>query len=109
MAAANSAALAEILGIPTSSSSSSSSSPYPSTVATPILVAPRSPSQDLSASEVQDRDGEQDPLLKLTTSSQSVDDYFKAKLGAMAIGRQRQTKSVVAGIVPGPATRDGAD
>ena len=58
---------------------------------------------------MQDRDGEQDPLLKLTTSSQSVDDYFKAKLGAMAIGRQRQTKSVVAGIVPGPATRDGAD
>lgn len=48
-------------------------------------------------------------MQKLTTSSQSVGDYFKAKLGAMAIGEQH-TKSAASVVVPAraPVARDGA-
>ncbi|KAH9956189.1 hypothetical protein BC827DRAFT_1233410 [Russula dissimulans] len=108
MAAANSAALAEILGIPPSSSSSTSpfSSSYPSAIATPT-VATRSPSHDLTASE-SESEAQDSSLQKLTTSSQSVGEYFKAKLAAMATG---QTLSAAAGVAPAPVARgeDGAD
>jgi Pin2-interacting protein X1 len=74
MAASNSTALAEILGIP-SSSTSSLSSRYPSTAITPSFTPTPA--------------GEQEPLQTLTTSSQSVGDYFKAKLSAKT-HRERQ-------------------
>ena len=89
MAASNSIALAEILGIP----SSSSSSVYPSAVASPAPgvpdLAPALATSTTTAAEAQD------PLQKLTTSSQSVADYFKAKLGAKAHG-ERHTRPTLA-------------
>ena len=82
MAASDSTALAEILGIP---SSSSSSSVYPSAVASPVPVVPG----PATAAEAQDSPQ------RLTTSSQSVADYFKAKLGAKAHG-ERQARPTLA-------------
>jgi Pin2-interacting protein X1 len=73
MASSNSNALAEILGIP-SSSASSLSSPYPSTAVTPTPTPIPGPGP--AAPEAQE------PLQQITTSSQSVGDYFKAKLSA---------------------------
>ena len=87
MAASDSTALAEILGIP---SSSSSSSVYPSAVASPVPVVPGPASA--TAAEAQD-----DSPQRLTTSSQSVADYFKAKLGAKAHG-ERQARPTLAPV-----------
>jgi len=70
MAASNSAALAEILGIPSSSSSSTASpSPFTTTTSTSTTPTP---------------DVHENSLQQLTTATQSVGDYFKAKLGAKA-------------------------
>ena len=107
MAASNSTALAEILGIP----SSSSSSVYPSAVASPVPgvrdLVPALAITTTTAAEAED------PLQKLTTSSQSVADYFKAKLGAKAHGERQAcpTLSAVGGAAappPAPA-RDHED
>jgi Pin2-interacting protein X1 len=91
MAASNSTALAEILGIP----SSSSSSVYPSAVASPVPgvrdSVPGLATPTTTAAEAQD------PIQKLTTSSQSVADYFKAKLGAKAHG-ERQACTTLAAV-----------
>lgn len=86
MAASDSTALAEILGIP---SSSSSSSVYPSAVASPVPVVP-GPAFATAAEA-------QDSPQRLTTSSQSVADYFKAKLGAKAHG-ERQARPTSAPV-----------
>ncbi|KAI0249238.1 hypothetical protein BJV78DRAFT_714270 [Lactifluus subvellereus] len=75
MAASNSTALAEILGIPSSSSSSSTPSAFATTSSSPFSTTPT------PATTTEDA---QDPLQKLTTATQSVGDYFKAKLGAKA-------------------------
>ncbi|KAH8996303.1 hypothetical protein EDB92DRAFT_1592067 [Lactarius akahatsu] len=75
MAASNSTALAEILGIP---SSSTTVSPSPLTAAT----AATTPTPTRATSE------DADPLQKLTTAAQSVGDYLRAKLGAKAGARQ---------------------
>jgi Pin2-interacting protein X1 len=72
MALSNSTALAEILGIP-SSSTSSFTSPYMSTAATPTPTPAPGPGRGPAVET-------QEPLQQLTTSSQSVGDYFKAKL-----------------------------
>ena len=97
MAASNSTALAEILGIP----SSSSSSVYPSAVASPAPgvpdLAPALATPSITAAEAQD------PLQKLTTSSQSVADYFKAKLGAKAHG-ERHARPTLAAVGAGAAS-----
>jgi Pin2-interacting protein X1 len=85
MAASNSTALAEILGIP-SSSTSSHSSPYPSTAITPTHTPTPVPAAE-----------EQEPLTKLTTSSQSVGDYFKAKLSAKVRGERHPRLTVATG------------
>ena len=86
MAASDSTALAEILGIP---SSSSSSSVYPSAVASPVPIVPGPASAPAAEA--------QDSPQRLTTSSQSVADYFKAKLGAKAHG-ERQARSTLAPV-----------
>jgi Pin2-interacting protein X1 len=80
MAASNSTALAEILGIPSSSSSSSSPAAF---------AASPSPLPTTTTTEEA-----QDSLQKLTTASQSVGDYFKAKLGAKA--QQQQPRLTLA-------------
>ena len=97
MAASDSTALAEILGIP---SSSSSSSVYPSAVASPVPVVPGPASA--TAAEAQDSPQ------RLTTSSQSVADYFKAKLGAKAHGERPSLASVDATSAP-PALAQNDD
>ena len=105
MAASNSIALAEILGIP----SSSSSSVYPSAVASPAPgvpdLAPALATPTTTAAEAQD------PLQKLTTSSQSVADYFKAKLGAKAHGERqaRPTLAAAAGAAAAPRPASARD
>ena len=93
LAASNSTALAEILGIP---SSSSSPSPYPSAVVTPHPTPTPNPDPTVAAAAVAEA---QEPLQKLTTSSQSVGDYFKAKLGAKVRG-ERQYRPALADPVP---------
>ncbi|KIJ15456.1 hypothetical protein PAXINDRAFT_155504 [Paxillus involutus ATCC 200175] len=72
LATKSAAAISEILGIaPTPSSSSTSMFPSssPSTASTPGSLTPLDPTPSL-------------PLEKLTTSSKSVADYFKDKLGS---------------------------
>jgi hypothetical protein len=85
MAASNSTALAEILGIP---SSSPSSSALPSGIASPLpglpdatTTATRSTATTSNATATPEA---KDLLQNMTTSSQSVGDYFKAKLNAKA-------------------------
>jgi Pin2-interacting protein X1 len=84
MAASNSTALAEILGIP---SSSTSSSAHPSAVASPLpdpaLAFATTATSNATAATTSEA---KDLLQNLTTSSQSVGDYFKAKLDAKAHG-----------------------
>ena len=89
MASSNSAALAEILGIPSSSSSTTAASPSPLTTVT----AGTTPTPITSDAQ------EEAPLQKLTTASQSVGDYLRAKLGAKAGAQSRST-------APSPVTRD---
>ena len=98
MAASNSTALAEILGIPSSSSTSSLSSPYPSTAITPTHTPTPVPVAE-----------EQEPLTKLTTSSQSVGDYFKAKLSAKAHGERQPRLTVATGDNASTRTWDDDD
>lgn len=93
MASSDPTALAEILGIP--SSSSSSSSLYPSAVSTPTPIsdpalATTTTTTTISTATVASAVEAQDPLQKLTTSSQSVGDYFRAKLSAKANGERRR-------------------
>lgn len=113
MAASNSTALAEILGIP----SSSPSSAYPSAVASPLpglpdpalafvstttttTIATTSTATTSNATATPEA---KDLLQTLTTSSQSVGDYFKAKLNAKARGeRQARPTSAAASA----STRD---
>ncbi|KAI9441209.1 hypothetical protein H4582DRAFT_1357600, partial [Lactarius indigo] len=78
MAASNSAALAEILGIP-SSSTTATASPSPLITATASTTPTPATSED------------DDPLQKLTTAAQSVGDYLRAKLGAKAGARPNST------------------
>jgi len=103
MAASNSTALAEILGIP---SSSTSSSAHPSAVASPLpdpafaftTIATSNPTATTSEAK--------DLLQNMTTSSQSVSDYFRAKLNAKAHGeRQARPTSAAASA----STRDDDD
>ncbi|KAH9042466.1 hypothetical protein EDB85DRAFT_1915230 [Lactarius pseudohatsudake] len=75
MAASNSTALAEILGI---SSSSTTVCPSPLTAATAATTPTPTPATSK----------DDDPLQKLTTAAQSVGDYLRAKLGAKAGARQ---------------------
>jgi Pin2-interacting protein X1 len=91
MALSNSTALAEILGIP-SSSTSSFSSPYMSTAVTPTPT----PAPGLGPGPAVEP---QEPLQQLTTSSQSVGDYFKAKLST-----KRQSHPTLATADPPPAS-----
>jgi hypothetical protein len=99
MAASNSTALAEILGIP----SSSSSSAYPSAVASPIPVIPDRAVALTTATTTET----QDSLQRLTTSSQSVSVYFKAKLSAKA-HEERKSRPTLAAVgattAPSPAS-----
>jgi hypothetical protein len=98
MAASNSTALAEILGIP---SSSPSSSALPSGIASPLpglpdatTTATRSTATTSNATATPEA---KDLLQNMTTSSQSVGDYFKAKLNAKAHGeRQARPTSAAA-------------
>jgi Pin2-interacting protein X1 len=96
MAASNSTALAEILGIPSSSSSSAVASPAP------VVPAPAPASTTATTTEAQDS------LQKLTTSSQSVGDYFKAKLGAKAHRERQAPRSTLAAVVAATAPPDSA-
>ena len=97
MASSNSAALAEILGIPSSSSSTTAvASPSPLTTAT----AGTTPIPTTSDAQ------EEDPLQKLTTASQSVGDYLRAKLGAKLGAQSRSTASP---LVTRDADRDRDD
>ena len=95
MAASNSTALAEILGIPSSSSSSAYqsavASPAP-VVSDPALALPSTTTHTPTAIEAQDS------LQKLMTSSQSVADYFKAKLGAKAHGERQAPRPTLATV-----------
>jgi Pin2-interacting protein X1 len=102
MAASNSTALAEILGIP---SSSSSSSAHPSAVASP-LPDPAPTTSTTTSNAIAITSEAKDLLQNLTTSSQSVGDYFKAKLNAKAHGeRQARPTSAAASA----STRDDED
>jgi hypothetical protein len=113
MAASNSTALAEILGIP--SSAASSSSTHPSAAATPFRTPTATPVPDLAAAPapapaataaaVAEAEA---PLQRLTTSAQSVGDYFKAKLGAKMNGAPRPS-SALAGAGAGASARDDGD
>ncbi len=78
MAASNSAALAEILGIP-SSSTTPTASPSPLTTATATGATTPIPTPATSCAQE-----DEDPLQKLTTAALSVGDYLRAKLGAKA-------------------------
>jgi Pin2-interacting protein X1 len=108
MAASNSTALAEILGIP----SSSSSSAHPSAVASPLpdpafaFPTPATTSTTTTSNATATPDAK-DLLQQLTTSSQSVGDYFKAKLNAKAHG-ERQARPTSAAAVSA-STRDDDD
>jgi len=101
MAASNSTALAEILGIP----SSSSSSARPSAVASPLpdpaplafttntTNATTNTTSTTTSNAIATPSEAKDLLQNLTTSSQSVGDYFKAKLNAKAAhGEERQAR-----------------
>lgn len=102
MAASNSTALAEILGIP---SSSSSSSAHPSAVASP-LPNPAPTTSTTTSNATATTSEAKDLLQNLTTSSQSVGDYFKARLNAKAHGeRQARPTSATASA----STRDDED
>jgi hypothetical protein len=103
MAASNSTALAEILGIP---SSSSSSSAHPSAVASPLPdPAPTTSTTTSNATAITSE--AKDLLQNLTTSSQSVGDYFRARLNAKAHGeRQARPTSATASA---SSTRDDGD
>lgn len=106
MAASNSTALAEILGIP----SSSSSSAFPSAIASPLPNGPALAfaTTSTTTSNATATPETEDPLQKLTTSSQSVGDYFRAKLNAKAHGeRQRQARPTSAAA--SASTRDDGD
>jgi len=100
MASSNSNALAEILGIP-SSSTSSLSSPYPSTAVT--LTPTPVPGPGLAVAEAQE------PLQQLTTSSQSVGDYFKAKLSAKRQPRPTYATADAPASAPPPTPSRGDD
>lgn len=113
MAASNSTALAEILGIP---SSSSSSSARPSAVASPLpdpalaflatTAATKSTITTSNNATATTTSEAKDLLQNLTTSSQSVGDYFKAKLNAKTHGeRQARPTSAAASR----STRDDHD
>jgi Pin2-interacting protein X1 len=108
MAASNSTALAEILGIP----SSSSSSVHPSAVASPLpdpafaFPTPATTSTTTTSNATATPEAK-DLLQQLTTSSQSVGDYFKAKLDAKAHG-ERQARPTSAAAVSA-STRDDDD
>jgi hypothetical protein len=98
MAASNSAALAEILGIPSSSSSTAATapaSPSPLTNATAATTPTPTPPATSDAQE-------EDPLQKLTTAAQSVGDYLRAKLGAKASAQPRPKYT----SAPRPVTHD---
>ena len=106
MAASNSTALAEILGIPSSSSSSARPSAVASPLPDPALVAftnstaattSTTTSNNATAATTSEA---KDLLQNLTTSSQSVGDYFKAKLNAKAHGeRQARPTSAAAPLL----------
>lgn len=81
MAASNSAALAEILGIPSCSSS---------TTATTATASPSPLTAATTPTPTQTQESE-DPLQKLTTAALSVGDYLRAKLGAKAAAQLRPT------------------
>jgi Pin2-interacting protein X1 len=101
MAASNSTALAEILGIPSSSSSGTgtgTASPSPFTTATAATTPVPATS---GAGE------EEAPLQKLTTATQSVGDYLRAKLGAKAAVQHRPKDSTVPLPVTRYADKDG--
>ena len=96
MAASNSAALAEILGIPSSSSSTAATAPASPSPLTNATAATTPATTPIAVSDAED------PLQKLTTASQSVGDYFRAKLGAKASAQPRPKHS----SAPPPVTRD---
>ncbi len=106
MAASNSTALAEILGIP----SSSSSSARPSAVASPVpvisdpalVVVPTTATTTTTTTTTTEA---KESLQILTTSSQSVSDYFRAKLGAKTQGER--TLAAVGGAAA--SARDDED
>jgi Pin2-interacting protein X1 len=105
MAASNSAALAEILGIPSSSSSTAvtaPASPSPLTNATAATTPTPTPRATSDAQE-------EDPLQKLTTAAQSVDDYLRAKLGAKASAQPRPKHSFALRSVTHDADKDDDD
>ena len=104
MAGSNSIALAEILGIPSSSSSGTgtgtgTASPSPLTTATAAMT-PITATSDA-------REEEEAPLQTLTTATQSVGDYLRAKLGAKASAQPRPKDPTVPIPVTRYADRDG--
>ena len=112
MAASNSTALAEILGIP----SSSSSSAHPSAVASPIpdpalaFATTVITTTSTTTSNATATPEAKDLLQILTTSSQSVGDYFKAKLNTKAHGEwQAQVRPTSAAASSAAPTRDDDD
>ena len=101
MAASNSTALAEILGIPSSSSSTAATAPAsPSPLANATAATTPTPTPPAQ---------EEDPLQKLTTAAQSVGDYFKAKLGAKASAQPRPKHSSALPAVTRDANKDDDD
>ena len=114
MAASNSTALAEILGIPSSSSSSARpsavASPLPDpalTLATAAAAAATSTTTTSNNAIATATSSEAKDLLQnLTTSSQSVGDYFKAKLNAKAHGGRHARPTSAAASA---STRDDHD
>ena len=105
MAGSNSIALAEILGIPSSSSSGAgtgtgtgTASPSPLTTATAAMT-PITATSDAREEEA--------PLQTLTTATQSVGDYLRAKLGAKASAQPRPKDPTVPIPVTRYADRDG--
>ncbi|KAI0301577.1 hypothetical protein B0F90DRAFT_316664 [Multifurca ochricompacta] len=104
MAASNSTALAEILGIPSTSSSTASPSPLTITkTVSPSIFSGLITSTTATASEAEDH------LQKLTTATQSVGDYFKAKLDAKARPRLGKVATVTVTAMQDVYEDDGND
>lgn len=106
MAASNSTALAEILGIPSSSSSSVYPSAVPSPLPEPAHTFATAATTSTTNSNAAATSEAKDLLQNLTTSSQSVGDYFRARLNAKAHGQQQARPTSAAASA---STRDDGD
>ena len=102
MAASNSVALAEILGIPSSSSTTAITTASPSLLTTATTTTTATTSIPTLA--ITSDPHEEDSLQILTTATQSVGDYLRAKIDAKAAAQPWPNKNST--TPPPPVTRD---